>query len=237
MRAVIRPLQFALATCLILSASATRSRAQVTFYSDSSAFSAAAPGLSTQTFNPTNGTPGEIVGMPTPLDSSTNNGTFAPGDILPGLTITAGSPGPESLAYFASGTFGNTNNEVNANFFGDTLILQFNPSVTAVSAGLLSLFATSDEVVNVFSPTSVLLGTETVTGVPSGGVGLFFGVIATGGNQIGEVTFQSTSGAAAGVDSIQFSTPVPEPGSLALATIGLAGLVGYRARRSRSARA
>lgn len=76
-----------------------------TFYTDRPTFDASNHGLSIEDFEegvvPVNG----AVPMDAPLDSTTNNGFFAPGDILPGIRFQD-NPGPDANHLFLTGDGG-----------------------------------------------------------------------------------------------------------------------------------
>jgi hypothetical protein len=224
------------ALTIALVGSASRATAGVIFFASEAAFDLAAPGIAVQTFAASTIAPLGVGAMSNPLDSTTNNGLFVPGDILPGLSITATGNNPgNDLAVAGVGFAGNTNNSVFANFFVETLNLNFGPAVGAVGMGMLSEFGISDFDVSVFGPGDVLIGSTTVLAVPNSGAGLFLGMIATGGDSITRVNLSSQDVQAEGVDLVKFGNvgrAVPEPSSVTLFGLGLAGLaVALRHRR------
>src|SRR6188768_3403188 len=89
------------------------------------AFNAAAPGLSVEDFEEGNIGAGGIEGFDDPLDSSTNNVFFAPGDILAGLTLDASTEEGEDLFILGAGFALNPSIVVGANFFEASLNLLF----------------------------------------------------------------------------------------------------------------
>lgn len=72
------------------------SHAQVTFTSNEALFHAQNPHLITQTFAAGNVEPGDLTGCDTPVDSSSNDACFSPGDILPGIAFSV-EPGSGTL--------------------------------------------------------------------------------------------------------------------------------------------
>lgn len=145
--------------------------AALVFFTSEAAFDAAAPGSTTQ--DAANTGANSVSAMSNPLDSSTNHGIFATGDIAPGLSISATGSNPGAdLAIFGVGAFlANTDKLVVANSPNETLNQNFGPSVSAVGLDLLSLFATSTFTLSFFDAANASLGTITVPNVPNSGCG------------------------------------------------------------------
>lgn len=107
--------------------------AAITTYSSRAAFNAAAPGLPVDTFPSTvsyQAYPLNYYFHTSPVSAATNDGIFQTGSILPGVTISAKSPVFASQALKIEPVAGG--NQVAAATFGDTLILDFSPAVSAV---------------------------------------------------------------------------------------------------------
>jgi hypothetical protein len=208
-----------------------RAEAGLVIFANQAAFEAAAPGLTSQDFSAANVPDGDFDVMANPLNGSTNNGIFSPGNIKPGLTITAtgNHPGDQDLFIDGVGESGNTRKTVAANFFVESLNLSFAPTSTAVGATLLSEFSASTFTVSVFGPGNTLLGTFTDSNVPNSGAGSFFGVVATGGDTISRINFNSTTNELETVSFVEFGNvaAVPEPTSLASAGVGVLVVFGY----------
>ena len=227
-------------TVLVLLSAAPVEASLITFTTRAT-FDAAAPGLPTETFEDGNVSTGGIA-CAAPADSSTNNTCFSPGDILPGVQVVA--DGPFSLTsealHYSTGIF-STTAALFANFFDDTLALQFGAGVNAVG---FDAFAAKDPAplsVSVFGA-SGLLGTFALSAPPNI-AGTFFGVISTD-ELITRITLASLDfelGPAEGVDNVSFGTadvaaPVPEPATLLLVGTGLmgAGVRRWRQKRRRT---
>jgi hypothetical protein len=235
MNARLRLLVIALTAGPAVHLAGPRAAADIVFYTSEASFNAAASGLVTQTFASANIAPIGISVIANPLNNATNNAVFSAGSILPSLTLSSSaSHAGQDLGVAAAGTFGNTNKGVYNNFGGDSLFLTFGPAATAVGFGLLNPASASVNV-TVDGPGGAALASMVAT-VNSAGPAVFFGAIATNGDQIGRIELLGVNANAnlrfAGVDRVVFhASVVPEPASIVLCGLGLASVVGLAARR------
>jgi hypothetical protein len=161
------------------------------------------------------------------LNSATNDGLVSPGNILAGLSISATQ---EEISYLGPdfNGWGNTNYAVllNLNNAADGLDFTLDPGVTAFSFGVLSFPGVSNPTVSVYDSQSLLLGSFVVPGASSSGAGEFFGVTTDGSDTIGSVVLSPSAGEFPAVDQVQFGqvSGTPEPGSILMFALGLAGL-------------
>ncbi len=164
-----------------------------------------------------------------PLDATTDDGIFSPGDIAAGLSFSASIPGA-NLAILRDGFFG-PSKKIAASGFGAFMTVSLDPAVTAIG---FDLFAGRDSAtlgIELFDSVGGALGATSVTGV-NRRTPTFFGVISDMG-AIGQLTIREPFGYSEFIDNITFGNVVaelPEPGGLALFGLGLLGL-GIAVRR------
>ena len=150
-----------------------------------------------------------------------------------GVTFSSSGGGASDLFAAPAGFNGNSaiaTTSLFANFFGTPLFASFSPNVSAVGADVIPFDfngATATIAITVHQPGG---GSTSYQITPPQGVSGFFGVIATGGNTIDQITYAPPSGFTAGVDNFEFGTAVPEPGSVAVFAFMSAG--GLLARAS-----
>jgi hypothetical protein len=210
--------------------------AGITTYTDQASFSSVTTGLSTQTFgflSACNVSPGTGVFVNNSLNSTTSNGYVMPGDILPGLDISANTNVGNDLALIAPGFAGTgiANYSVFGNYPGSGLVITLSPGVTAFSMGVLGEFSISDASISLYDPGSTLLGTFTLASAPTSSVGAFWGATTGNGTTIGSVVLTNADAPFSGIDQVQFGSSTPEPGTLLLLGSGLLGAVGMVRRK------
>ncbi len=174
-----------------------------TYYSSAEAFAAACPNLPTEDFEEGNVAPGSGVGIPQPLNGSTNNDFFSTGDILPGVSISTQESHPEDGIALFSDLPGIPTKTIYANYFTDALVIDFTEGdVTSVGMNIYNIFDPSTTYVFVFYASGDIF--QSTLAVPSNG--LYWGAIAAAGETITKVIIFSSTGQAEGIDNLSFGT-------------------------------
>lgn len=206
--------------------------AQATFFADRASFDAAAGVLPTEDFENTLVGSGGITACSNSFNAATNDGCFAPGGILPGITLS--SVQNTGGMVVINTNIGLTSAAVGPNTFADNLSIAFGPGVNAVGLDLFSPDGASSFSVSVLG-LGGLIAMTTVSPL-GGGSSAFFGTIEN--QPILELLFQSLSELDGEiVDDIAFgskASTVPEPASLALLVFGLTGIAGLRRRKTKA---
>ncbi len=191
--------------------------AVLNYFGSRLAFDSAYPGLAVEDFE--EGTP--ETNFDSPLDSTTNNAVFSPGEIVPGVSFsTDGSPGLDlrlqqldtTLVLAPPSTL-------------RRLLIDFPGGAQAVGMDVFQFNAAGDVILETFGA-SGLLGT---TRVETSLTGAFFGVESLG-EPITQIRIDDTD-ILPGIDDVEFA---PEPASLSLAIAALAALAGAARRRTRA---
>ncbi|MEO8368556.1 MAG: hypothetical protein ABI806_05105 [Candidatus Solibacter sp.] len=174
----------------------------------------------------------DFASCPSPLNSTSNNSCFTPGQILAGLDLNNGGidhSGAE-FALIGAGMFANLSKMLLLNYGDEILNLDFGPAAKAVGFDLYSLLSTDPFQVEVFGA-SGSLGTFSADPAFTGG---FFGVFSDG-EAITRISVTPSAGDFAGVDDIAFGTPTPEPGTVPLCLFGSAILYAITRGKQRTA--
>lgn len=165
-----------------------------TIYTSRAQFDAAFPGLTSEDFEDAV-CPG-IVGFPAPLDSTTSNACFSPGNIPAGLDIRdeplndAGGGSANGLAFVQAGQAGALNDAMVANTFIDAFRLNFSPSVAAVGMEMANFVGAAPMRVRFYSGMNLLEEINLPSVGPAGG---FLGIYALEG--ITQVELLANNGA------------------------------------------
>ena len=176
------------------------------YFTDQSAFEAAAPGLVQEDFSNATVDPGAVVGCGNPVTAT--NPCFTPGGLAGGLVLTT-EDGP--VVVLGTGFVGNTTPAVAADFFASSTILEFqNPDVYAVGLTLAVAGAASPVEITIEGYGRTVLDVTTVTASQTLS---FWGVVSN--TPILRITLRSLNGLGEIVDDIQFGdahtgTPVED---------------------------
>jgi len=204
------------------------SEAGLIVFSDRSSFDAAAPGLPIEDFEEASIGAMEVAGIPAPLDSTSNNGYFLPGDILPGIQFhTNTTHNNDELALLGPGYAGSPSKLIVANYFTDAFYVVLSPGVHAIGFDVHSFMGGGMAGIEVYDPDGFVLGTYDWAAGPAG---TFWGAISDS-EPIGSVRIFDAGGGAEGVDNVAFGeAAIPEPATLGLSGMALLALAFLRRR-------
>jgi uncharacterized repeat protein (TIGR01451 family) len=173
------------------------------YYSDPAVFGMAFPGLPVEDFEEGNVAPNSVAGCPAPLDETSNNACFTPGQILPGVRFqdNPGPTDPDGLVLVGEGFNGNPSKSLVANIFVDSFDIYFTtPDVFATGMYLHSHYLTDTLTVTLYGLDGItVIESTTAQASPAGS---FWGV--AGHEPIGRINLYSPTNQAEGVDNLSF---------------------------------
>ncbi|HEX9548489.1 MAG TPA: PKD domain-containing protein, partial [Acidimicrobiales bacterium] len=179
----------------------------VAFFADRAAFTALFPDLPLEDFEKGIVTTRFPAGCPGPLDATSNNACFLPGDIKPGIQFNEDHPGSGTeIALVPAGFLGAPSKNIAANDPGNAFLITFlNGNVTATGMDLVSYFAADICQIDVFGASGLLVSTT----APCTNQGAFWGV--TSAVPITQIRIFSPTDQFEGVDNIAFGAGVVAP--------------------------
>ncbi|MGD9582566.1 MAG: hypothetical protein AB7V26_02695 [Lysobacterales bacterium] len=204
----------------------------LTVFADLASFQAATNGgFTVETFDGGATPAGGVNTCTEPVSSLSNDACFAPGNLIPGFSMTSSSGG--GIVVLGDGFLGQATAVVGANQFVDTTSVAFGPAVTAVAFdGLIGAPAAGDITVTALDAGAAVIGSVTVT-TTSTTATEFIGFTSL--IPIASITIDGVGGSGELLDNLQFGVPaaavaalpVPATGSWAVGSlVGLLLLLG-----------
>lgn len=183
-----------------LKSSNAAAAAGITYYNSRGVFDGDFPGLPVEGFENGNVSANNIISFAAPLNASTNNSAFSPGDILPGIEFTTSNPGyPTAIVLIGTNYAGVSSKVPIANVFSAKYVINFNPAVEAVGMDVVNIFGGSSANIEIYDINSNLLASTSTASSPSGS---FWGV--TSDTPIGKIIIHDPAEGAEGADNIAF---------------------------------
>jgi PKD repeat protein len=183
------------------------SAAQVSFFTDRAAFLEQFPDLPMEDFETGRVPDGRAVQCPGPIDATSDNQCFQPGEIEPGVSFNSDQVRvDDEIVLVGTGFFGAPSKRIAANVFEDAFIIDFPGSgVTTVGMDLVAYLDDDTCQIDVFGPNGLI----TSAAAPCTKVGTFWGVSSS--EPITRIRIASSLVEAEGVDNISFGGSVPPP--------------------------
>jgi hypothetical protein len=219
----------------LLLGSLSEASAGLIYYTDRAVFDAANPGLLIEDFEDGIIADGAVAGFDGPLDTTTNNALFAPGDILPGIQFDSAFDG-NNLALIGDQRFGASQqtNWVGINtFVDDGTVISLDGGFDALGMDLFATQgpgATSNDTfdIDIYDADGLIESTT----IAVSDLGSFWGVSSDMG-PITSIVISSQSDYAELFDNVAFgSAAIPEPTAALVFGVGWV-VVGWTARRRR----
>jgi PKD repeat protein len=185
---------------------AAAAASEPTFYTDRATFLAQFPDLLLEDFEKGHVPDNDVRACPGPLDSSSDNSCFAPGDLKPGVRYNSELPaGGAEIALVGRGFVGAPSKNIVAGEFPDAFIIDFTGDVTAAGMDLVAYYVADVCQIDVFGQGGLIVSTT----APCTGQGAFWGVSTT--EAITRIRIFSPTGQAEGVDNISFGGGIVPP--------------------------
>ena len=232
-------------TCALCAWSATATAASLTIYNSRVAFATANPGLAVEDFEDVSFAGPISPAFSDPLDSLTNNGIVAPGDILQGVTFsTPDNIVPDAdLVFVGPGYVPSwterpdvTTTMLGSNVGTDNLDMFFSSGISAVGFDFFNVWGPASPMTISLYENNSLIGSFDVQMQESGYY--FFGATAFDG-QVSRINVLHTGSHDdfEFIDNVTFGTsgnvsPVPVPATILLLGSGIAGLGAIRRKRN-----
>jgi len=182
----------------------------LTFCTDRADFEKVCPDLPIEDFEEANVAAGWVEVCASPVDNTTSNAIFSPGDIEPGLSISQVGPDRwnSAIAVLGAGAWGVPSKSIFPNFFVDSLAIDFTAGdVTCVGMDLLDPVANDPNLQIDIYGASGLLGSTTAPGTTAGS---FWGVCSD--EVITRIEITSLISGGEGVDNVAFGSGKLPPG-------------------------
>ncbi len=178
----------------------------VVLFTDRATFLAQFPSLPLEDFEAGHVANGGLLVCPAPVDATSNNQCFLPGDIKPGLEFNSDPAGDEIDLVGAGFHSLSTSKNIVAGIFTDAFIIDFTGgNVTAAGMDLVAYLGEDVCQIDVFGQSGLLISTT----APCTNAGTFWGVSTN--EAITRIRIFSPAGQAEGVDNLAFGPGAVQP--------------------------